>query len=408
MNIFIAHRIPQVFSEKAKIAVVFFICVACSRFWSFKGFPDRFYDLTEFAVTFFLAGSLLVNWRRISTYNKPFFSFVVLLLILPLVAMVPAYLYHDQSFALSLTIQRFNSWWMLYFLLHIYQVDRDRLIKVMLFIGFTWIILTVVQQFTYPIAFFYTRTDEPNADFFRAGLFRFMIDPYQYGLFFTMYFLWRYLQERKWQFALLFLMGVVGFYYYSTRQLMLGVVLWSAISILMQKGKLKYFTLGIAAIATTLLLVFSNDVLTDLIDMTVDQLNDKDDIRLLAGNFFLNDYWPNKICLVFGNGMEHLNSTYGNEIIFLANYFGYYKGDVGIIGAMNTYGLLYALVLVGYLVHACFVPVRYEDGYLKVVIFFTLSLLIITEQFSYPSAVPFYCCLFYLIEKSYSNRKLGL
>ncbi len=143
--------------------------------------------------------------------------------------------------------------------------------------------------------------------------------------------------------------------------------------------------------------------------MTNSQLSDKDDIRVLASKYFLFDYWPHWSAILTGNGYEHANSDYGAEIAYLQTHFAYFKADVGIIGALNTFGIFYIVNIVWMLVKAIKSKVSFENKHLPLIFIFTSLLLLVSEQFSYTAAIPFYCFALYLIDNpDYEKTSISL
>jgi hypothetical protein len=79
---------------------------------------------------------------------------------------------------------------------------------------------------------------------------------------------------------------------------------------------------------------------------------------------------------------------------------------VGIIGAYNEFGILYVLnmlwVNIKGLKNKFF---TYDTKYLKLLFFYSIILLITSQYYSKSTGIPFYCLVFYLIEKSFAEKK---
>ncbi|RZL46163.1 MAG: hypothetical protein EOP00_15830 [Pedobacter sp.] len=69
-------------------------------------------------------------------------------------------------------------------------------------------------------------------------------------------------------------------------------------------------------------------------------------IRVLAAKYFLTDFTPNEISKIFGNGFYNDTSKYGKVLTFLANNYGYFMTDVGLVEVYITFGIF---ALLGYL-----------------------------------------------------------
>jgi hypothetical protein len=383
-----------------KYAFVVFAAIISSRLWSFKGIPDIIYDGAEILLLFLLLLIVLLNYNALRNNKLLFGTNVWLFIAIPIVSSIAAAFFHDQSLFLSLAILRTNFVWLLYFVLHIFNIPVKKIIHLLLFIGVVWILITIVQQYTYPTYYFYTRSDDGDTEFIRAGIYRFMIDPYQYGLFVLFFFFWKLLA--KWKFVnLAFVaLALAGLYFFATRQILVGAVLCMILAVWMQSGRARLYSFVAFIFMASIGLLFQNELFGEYIQMTQAQLSTKDDIRLLAADFFLYDYWPHWITVITGNGLEHFNSSYGKELSFLSSNYGLYRSDVGIIGALNTYGIIYVLNIFWLMIRSIRVRLMPQERYLKLFFWFSMILCAISEQFSHAAAIPFFCFILYLIERS--------
>jgi len=374
--------------------------------WSFHGLPDVVFDICEFLSALALVIVVAMHYHAIDEERMQFRFNVLLFLLLPLVSMIPAAIFHNQSFWLSFSILRTNFAWLLYFVLHIFKVPRKFVITWMTIVGVVWALLTIIQQFTFPYYWFYTRDAITSGDFFRAGLYRFMLDPHLFGTFIVIYYYNSFLVNWKWQSLLIVIIGLVGFYCYTTRQVALAVVICMVIISVMQPGRAKYVALSVMAIGFILLLLNLDALLGSYIELTSEQLA-KDNIRIYSAKYFLFEYWPHWTTVLFGNGAEHMNSDYGKEIAGLGENLGYFKGDVGLISPLSTFGILYVLNII-FVNLKGLRPSYYgtaKSYFLPALFLYSLMLLLISEHYAYPAAIPYFCMIFYLVDKSYWKRR---
>ena len=108
----------------------------------------------------------------------------------------------------------------------------------------------------------------------------------------------------------------------------------------------------------------------ELVDKTSNEMT-KDNIRFIAYNYFLYEYWGGPLSILFGNGIPG-SSQYGKEIIYLSNELHLYRTDVGIVGFLNQYGIVSVFFFFWF--YVCFVRKnwKYMDAYIKM---FLLSML---------------------------------
>jgi hypothetical protein len=96
-------------------------------------------------------------------------------------------------------------------------------------------------------------------------------------------------------------------------------------------------------------------------------------IRVLAGNYFLNDFSPSGINRILGNGAPNWGvSYYGIYVQNLETVRGYYISDVGIIGMYAMFGIL---AIIGYILiwfKSFTLPLPKEYYYLKYYLWYLL------------------------------------
>ncbi len=337
--------------------------------------------------------------RLLFKYNVHFFLWI------PFLSAYGALLYHHQPISLSLLILRTNFYWLLYFVLHIFNLPKQKIINLMIFIGSVWIFLTIIQQFTYPHYYFYSR-DDNDQSIYRAGVYRFMVTGHQYGDFVLFYFFYNFLITRKIIPLVFVFFGLLGFYYYGTRQFALSAVICMIISAFFVKGMHRIYILIFLGCAALLILNFRDQLFGQYVEMTSDQLKYGDDIRLVSANFFLTEYWPSKLARLIGNGTAYASSRYGKEISNINLYFHFYRSDVGIIGAFNQFGILYVLNILWVNIKGLAGKYyNYETKYLRLFFLNALILIFLSEYYSNPAVIPFYCFILYLTDKSLEETR---
>lgn len=393
--------------DNNKFAFIVFATLVSIQFWSFQGMPGFIIQGLEVIVITALIFIVINNYKKRVGFTI-FERNVWLFMIIPLVSSIGALIFHNQPIYLSIIALRLNLFWLLYFVLHIFNIPPKRIVNLITMIGLVWIFLTVIQQFTYPHYIFYTR-DESENSILRAGVYRFMLNGHHYGLFIILYYFYKFLKTKKVSNLALTFFGLLGFYYYGTRQFAIAAVICIIIAIFMQKGNARIFALAILVIGA-LIMVFVKDALfAGYIELAqANAQSDSDgDIRLLSSQFYLFTYWPHWFATIIGNGFPHSVSSYGIEMTNIKENLGFYRSDVGIIGAFNAFGIFYVINLI-------WVNIRglrrkyYSDKnkYLRLFFYYSFMLLIISEYYDQSNSIPFFCFIFYMVEKSFlSDRK---
>lgn len=330
-------------------------------------------------------------------------------MLLPFLSTIPSYFAHEQPIYLTVSLMKFQLCWLFYFVLHRLQISEKEIFKILFLIGSIWVLLELIQQFTYPKYYFYTRSD---ADEFgiekRVGIYRYMIT----GVFSAVLVLFYHLHkvfdsnEQRMKSILGIIFFLMGIYLYMTRQILASVLACVFIAPLLSGGKkitkkFLFFLGGILLLGS--IYYFSNTLFGELIEDTGDQIND-DNIRVKSYLFYLN-YWDDWSCFVFGNGLYHEDSFYGKYLNHVENDLGLWRSDIGIIGELSKYGVIY---IIAYIVF-CFYFFRKSKGidlYLR--LYFIYLLLIIPMIFPFREGSEYlqYSIFLYLCDLSiakYSN-----
>jgi hypothetical protein len=320
------------------------------RFYSFIYLSDEFYVilelLSELAIIFFL-------FKYIKERGEYHFSFLInTVVIFTLLSAIPAYLFHNQTFIESILAYRSIIFLLFYYLLHKLNIDAVKLQSLLFKVGFMWCIIMISQQLLSFTLFNQQQREVAllGADRVleqRGGLTRIFVLGTEYGYIF-LFLTWRRLYDRFSTLNLIyFTIAVAAIIFTATRQFIvgsLGIILFDFI--LSIKFNIKTVRLIAIAVCSVLVVFYvAGDFLFSLIQLSKDQEVTSDDyIRSLEINFFLNSYWPNKLCYFLGNGWEYGSSAYGNEMInTIQERYKYYRSDIGLIGALNKFGALYVV-----------------------------------------------------------------
>lgn len=390
------------------VLLVATILLVSVTFWSYRGitlFMGHFFNL---AMTMILLAVVSYKSGVFVRQGLHFKTIAILFLFIPLPGMIGAGLYHEQSLGASLYANRNILFWLTYFVLHVVNIKKEDLIKLMLFVATVWALLTIVQQFTYPVYFFSTR-DETKKQLLRAGVYRFMIPGSLLCLFMMQHYYYRYATTKNLTSACWWLLTLVAFYYTGIRQSAIAALLCTFIMVVMlMHGNARIRNLVIMALVVLAGLSLKEILFGEYIAMTQKQLGGGDeDIREVAYRFFLFEYWPDSPwAIITGNGRPSAGSAYQREIDTLAQVKGLFRSDIGIVGSLNQYGILYVLLVLAMLIKGLTIKIRSkENKYLKIYFLYPAIVLVLHESFSHPETIVFICCVMYLIDKALAEEK---
>ena len=397
---------PQTgYKEQLKYWFIIATILASIRLWSFAAIGENVYKILELGFSMAFIGIILYYYKA-RTGRMLFKGHVILFLLMPIISAYAALHFHDQPMQLTANIVRSFLFWLFYFVLHIYNVPAQKIVKMAVVCGGIWAMITIVQQFTFPTYFFYMRSDEDyKGGIYRNGVYRFMIMGLHFGTFLLLYSFHRFLITRKTIFLAATLVALLGFYYYGTRQFALASFGCMFVATLLVKGKAKVYAFSLAGLLVLVLLVFGEQLFASYVEMTKEQWQYGENVRSLCAEFYLYDYWPHWTAQITGNGPSHAASPYGREMKYILNYFKFYRSDVGLIGGFSEYGIFYVINVIWLNIKGLRSKwYQYDDQYLRLVYLYALILIPTNESYADAMGIPFYCILMYLTEKAYTAK----
>lgn len=400
-----------------KIFYVAVILLTSIEIYSFTVIPNNVFDVAKIIVLIAILSYLLFgkNHPEYIPIKKNFSYDLNMIIFSVLLSSVPALHYHNQPIEISLLASRLIFYWLFYLFLHKLKPDPLRLEALLKVMGIIWAIITVVQQFTYPHILFSTR--DISDKFFdysseTRGVLRINIAGIWFGFFSLITIINKLKIRLKWTNLFWLVLLGMGVVFLGARQYLTAIILIFILSLCFSFVNEKYSSRYRLLLITLPIMfwMFNNyTFINTLIMLTKNELLEPQDyIRLLSINYYLFNYWPDWICVLIGNGWEHSFSTYGQEIYGIWDSYHYYREDIGIIGALNKFGLFYIIVISTLLYKVFFkVKVHPNKRYIKL-IFILLFFLLFTAQdwFSNEYSILFLAIIFYLIDR-YSIKNVA-
>lgn len=288
---------------------------------------------------------------RLSTRN-PNYHFrteVLLLTFLQLPSMVNAWMYFNQSFIQSLTVDLAAFSYVTYFMLHHYRVEERTIMKAILFMALLIVGIQLFQQFSYPNCWFGIHDEEKQAITKelaeqRNGLWRFRMHINGFYTCPILFAAWIWLQ-RKFDIRTMIVCSLlmVSVYLTLTRQVMVACIFAVFMSSFIgeQKNKKAALLLGLLFIVG---LYEYYDVLFSSLSEQTQEDSTEDNIRLFSAIYFWEESLKSPLTFLFGYGNNNANSAYGDLISRMSEDYGLCTSDVGFIGQIYEKGLLYVLV----------------------------------------------------------------
>ena len=263
-------------------------------------------------------------------------------------------------------------WIVFFYLLHI-RFPIAKLEKITFFYGWVYILL-FMYQYTHSHVVYFGFKEEFAED---RGVIRILFPGA--GVFLLAYYiaLNKVMDKTKyrWIFALFILCGIAVTVLQVTKQsiaILLLITLFHLLRTVSVGKKVLVMILAGAAIYGTL--NSNNPISRGIIESQRDNVQQgNQNIRILASEYFVNDFSPNLLSRIFGNGYPNLKSNYGKFITILEDNYGYFLTDVGVVGMYVMFGILpiIAYVIIFYKGLRMQVPPEYQ--YLKYYLFNLLA-----------------------------------
>lgn len=325
----------------------------------------------------FLLGFLLLHWPKDSRYN--FKTDVLLLAFLPLLSCVNTKLLYGQSYFDSMRILNANFVWILYFVLHKNKVQEATILKAFLALSLFIVGVQIIQQFTYPNALFGVASEDSLIENGRQeiaeernGLWRFRLGNNAY---FTCVVLFAFLMwaRKKVTLQLVVIIGLmlVSVYLTLTRQVIASCLLAVFLSFFLGKKNKGFVRAAIIGVVLLSLVYAYSDVLFgSLAEQTSEDLNDSN-IRILSATYFWTESISSPLVFLFGHGQPVDFGNFRNLTDRLTKMMGFYTADVGFIGMIYTYGIIYVLICYRLLWRLFFTYKKYVPLYIRTFVIFT-------------------------------------
>jgi len=155
------------------------------------------------------------------------------------------------------------------------------------------------------------------------------------------------------------------------------------------------------------IVINENSVIGSMINLSENQLDkgDDDDVRLNATKFFFNDFSDNLFTNIFGNGMPHANSNYGQYTLKISNSYGYYLSDVGYAKMYVITGLLGLVLYVILFIKVAFIKVNENWMYAKLFILYVFLANFGADWYAKPDGIILISiCVFLIGKKELVNK----
>lgn len=397
------------------LPIYLLLLLQCSNFFCWLTIPRGYFGHLINIEILFLLYYIFVNRDEVKHIATETLSgiYVLSFSLLLFVSVIPCYIYHGQSLYDSIKAIWPFTFILFYFVFYKNNIAEEKLIKLLITIALIKFVILFVQQFTYP-DFWFSAYSEGDIDNYgksykvevRSGIYRYLL-----GIMYIFYFVGFYLTSKlfnssnKAKYIVLLGLIFLGIYFEQFRYNMVCFLLcWLWMYYMNNKRDISYFQ--VLTVLFLLYLLYSNfDLLFgDLKDRTEDDLSD-DYIRMLCYSFYLLEYWVGPITMLFGNGYPLGSSGYGQEIQYYQEEFTFFRVDIGIIGTINIYGIVFLLILMLF-IYRIYKKWRFIDLPYRAFLIWLALMIPLYMPIHYSSDTNLFMAgLLYLIDKSIDRNK---
>jgi len=308
--------------------------------------------------------------------RKRGFVFPIQLIVLAMViSLFMAQISWGQSISNSIKSTVPVSLWIFFFFLLKYKVEVKKLEWIIVGYGLIYIFLYYYQYRHSPNVIFGGEEEYTDQD---RGILRILFPGG--GIFILMAFmaLNKFTSgfRPKWLWLGLAISGLVITVLQVTRQAIFAVFILYLFHLLRDLNIFKKAIVLIAFAAAVWIIKDSrNPIIQGIMEAQTrdNQEGRKNNIRYVAATYFLNDFAPNKGSQWLGNGVPYaLSSGYAILLERLADMYGFYLADVGLVGFYVMFGVLAVLAYVLIWVKSVIIPLPKDYYYVRYYLWYLL------------------------------------
>ena len=383
--------------EIKKTIGILILLLFLTNIFSIKGYDSDLYRNLTKLVLFVIIIYTFIYRNELKKKQIRFKTFVLGLVIIPMLGFIPAYILHGQGFFASFLGAHINLGYIFFFFLFLVKPKEEQIVKIFCMLGVCWSCIELLQQFTYPTYWFATRGDTINSSIeIRNGIYRYGVLGNQFGLILLFYCFEKFMLEKSKKYLLGIIIALIGIYLLATRQIIAMSIVCLLAGLFMMK-KISVGSLVVIAMMSVAIYVNADALFGKFIEMT--ESVDEDYIRFLAYEFYGITYNKGSIlAFLLGNGNPYPPSAYSQEIDKYEQSLGLWRADIGIVGMYSWYGIIYVIMILWFFIYV-FKNRKYIDVYLQMYVLYMAGTSIMLHHFAYKlSNVIIGCFILYLIE----------
>jgi hypothetical protein len=319
----------------------------------------------------YMLGAVLISLRHFFKKATGFVFPVQLICISILFSILMAYMSWGQGFSYSKTTVPFLVWFVFFYLLRI-RYPINRLENIIIFYGFLYIALYFFQ-FLHNDVVYFGFAEEFAED---RGVIR--INFPGAGVFFLAFFIALNRSsgdgKYRWLFVFFLCLGVIVTVLQVTRQSIAILLAISLFHVMCNTSIFKRTIILVSFLAALLYFLNSDSsIYKGLAETQRETMSEGSQyIRVVAAEYFVKDFSPNIFSRILGNGFPNITSDYGKFTYSLADTYGFYASDIGLLGLYVQFGIFPVLAYIFIFFKSLAMQVPRNFYYLKYYMVFLL------------------------------------
>lgn len=343
-----------------------------------------------------LAAFVLFKKPKNNRLFKQCHKYIIWLFIGVFLSLCNAYISWDQSISTTFTSQRyFYSFIFLYSIFYI-QPSRKEIEHVLKWISILIIIVWIISIFDDSI--FYMTKDQMEVmkwmkkRYSNSTDLGYTLQGYEFIFTYLCLCIDSILKKYSFHKLIEILLLALFFLLFQNRSMLIGVGIAIIYMIFNLRSRYKPIIIISIIIITSIIFLYTSNIISGLIQESQDQLNDSQYNRWKSLFYFLFGYHPNWWSYLLGSGTPGV----GSKLMHTTGInmkLGIYAGDVGMIGMWATYGIIPIIIFYSIIINILFR--KKVSIYLKLI---AIHILLVPTiyQFKINPGILFFCLLIYL------------
>jgi flagellar basal body-associated protein FliL len=373
------------------LAFILIFCLSSIGFFSPVFINSSFF--LYFYYFLFCLSTLIIIFNYKKSYYNTFSIPVFLILIASSLASVNAMYSWNQSTYDSIRGVLPIMSYILFFLLSTLKINKEDTEKVIIILGLFFIIIFLFSFFIYPKVLFGGAGQHDET----RGFQRVRTDGIGYLFLLSFYSLSEFLIKKRSVFFLIYFLSMVCIVMSLTRTYISFSILFSILFIL-KKSNFITILLVILIVIAAFYTITQMDFYKILVAQTASETSDiKENIRMQAVDYYMNDFSPNLLSQILGNGQAAGNNSYSKFIQFLELQKGLYTSDIGYIGLYIKLGVLSILAYLIFIIKTIKTSAKEDFLYCKYFLLFIFTISIIIDSTFNTSFIGSIMLAYYLL-----------